>query len=294
MHVSASSHGEILRFRFLRNGYLTLSVFASYKKPRCGYLMCRWIAYRGATIALEQYVTKSSRSLISQSLNALEATASTNGDGFGLGWYGEHPEPGLYHEVRPAWSDENLLHLCRHIQSSCFFAHVRAATATAVTRTNCHPFAYEKWLFMHNGFVASWPRLRRPIESLIPDELYSARGGTTDSEAIFLAIVGAGIEEDAIKATKLIMRELKSMVLEGGDADKLRFTSALSDGRNLYAFRYSVKDNANSLYYRSNTDGTVIASEPLDDDRARWTAVPENHVLVAEPDRPAQVYPFLP
>ena len=48
----------------------------------------------------------------------------------------------------------------------------------------------------------------------------------------------------------------------------LRFTSALSDGRNLYAFRYSVKGNANSLYYRSNIDGTVIASEPLDDDRA--------------------------
>ena len=74
--------------------------------------MCRWIAYRGLEIPLEHYVTEPEHSLISQSLNALEATASINGDGFGLGWYGHYKEPGLYHEVRPAWSDENLRHLC--------------------------------------------------------------------------------------------------------------------------------------------------------------------------------------
>ncbi len=78
--------------------------------------MCRWIAYRGETIPLEHYVTAPAHSLVVQSLRALESTASTNGDGFGLGWYGEHPEPGLYREVRPAWSDENLRYLCRHIQ----------------------------------------------------------------------------------------------------------------------------------------------------------------------------------
>ncbi|MGA4923289.1 hypothetical protein, partial [Bacillus subtilis] len=31
-----------------------------------------------------------------------------------------------------------------------FFAHVRAATGTAVTRQNCHPFACGRWMFMHN------------------------------------------------------------------------------------------------------------------------------------------------
>ena len=90
--------------------------------------MCRWIAYRGESIALEQYVTAPAHSLVEQSLKALESTASTNGDGFGLGWYAELEEPGLYREVRPAWSDENLRHLCRHIRSRLFFAHVRAST----------------------------------------------------------------------------------------------------------------------------------------------------------------------
>ena len=126
--------------------------------------MCRWIAYRGRTTALEHYVTEPSHSLISQSIHALESTASVNGDGFGLGWYGHHPEPGLYREVRPAWSDENLRYLCRHLQSHLFFAHVRAATGTPITRPNCHPFASGKWMFMHNGFIGSWSRLRRKVE----------------------------------------------------------------------------------------------------------------------------------
>ena len=93
--------------------------------------MCRWIAYRGETTSFEHYVTEPEHSLVTQSLRALEATSGTNGDGFGLGWYGDHPEPGLYRETRPAWSDENLRYLCRHLHSHLFFAHVRAATGTS-------------------------------------------------------------------------------------------------------------------------------------------------------------------
>jgi glutamine amidotransferase len=35
--------------------------------------MCRWIAYRGETTALEHYVTEPEHSLISQSIHALES-----------------------------------------------------------------------------------------------------------------------------------------------------------------------------------------------------------------------------
>ena len=98
--------------------------------------MCRWIAYAGRTIPLEHYVTEPSHSLVSQSIQALESTAATNGDGFGLGWYGDHPEPGRYREVQPAWSDDNLRYLCRHLHSHLFFAHVRAATGTPSRRAN--------------------------------------------------------------------------------------------------------------------------------------------------------------
>jgi len=255
--------------------------------------MCRWIAYRGETIALEHYVTEPSHSLISQSINALESTASTNGDGFGLGWYGDHPEPGLYREVRPAWSDENLRYLCRHIRSHLFFAHVRAATGTPITRQNCHPFACAGWMFMHNGFIGSWTRLRRRVEGLIPDELYPARAGTTDSEAVFLAILGAGARQDPVRATARALSDLTRLVNEGGYCEPLRFTAALANGHDLYAFRYAVNDEANSLYYRQSNDGVVVVSEPLDKNPENWTAVPENAVVIARARKPVAVAPFL-
>jgi predicted glutamine amidotransferase len=241
--------------------------------------MCRWIAYRGETIPLSHYVTEPAHSLVSQSIQALESTAGTNGDGFGLGWYDHHPEPGLYREIRPAWSDENLKYLCRHLLSRLFFAHVRAATGTPVSRPNCHPFACGGWLFMHNGFVGGWPRLRRRIEGLIPDELFPSRIGTTDSEALFLAILGAGTD-DPVAATGRVLSQVSAMVDE--DKEPFRFTAALSNGRDLYAFRYAVNDAANTLYYRESVGEILVVSEPIDRDHTRWISVPDNTILVAK------------
>ncbi len=186
--------------------------------------MCRWIAYRGETIPLEQYVTAPAHSLVVQSQRALESTAATNGDGFGMGWYGEHAEPGLYREVRPAWSDENLRYLCRHIRSHLYFAHVRAATGTPITRPNCHPFACGRWLFMHNGMIGNWGRLRRKVEALIPDAFYGSRIGTTDSEAVFLAILGAGGDKDPVGATARVLATLTELVSTDGYREPLRST----------------------------------------------------------------------
>jgi len=253
--------------------------------------MCRWIAYRGEVTAFEHYVTEPEHSLITQSLRALESTAGTNGDGFGLGWYGDHPEPGLYRETRPAWSDENLRYLCRHLRSHLFFAHVRAATGTAVTRQNCHPFACGRWLFMHNGFVGSWNRLRRKVEALIPDRLYPSRLGTTDSEAVFLAMVGACSEHDALAATRNVLLALGELVNENGLRERLRFTSALSNGRDLFAFRFAENDTANSLYFREDGDQVIGVSEPYDKE-PDWTEVPANHVLIALAAERAKIVPL--
>jgi ergothioneine biosynthesis protein EgtC len=252
--------------------------------------MCRWIAYKGDPVPLEHYVTKPRHSLVSQSMAARESTASTNGDGFGLGWYGDHADPGLYREVRPAWSDENLLYLARHLRSHLFFAHVRAATGTAVTRQNCHPFACGRWLFMHNGFVGSWQRLRRKVEALISDELYASRVGTTDSEAVFLAILSRGLagknnQGDPVRVTASVLDDLRKLA---GD-EPVRFAAALSNGRDLYAFRYAVNDQANSLYYQKTASGVVVVSEPLDGAHGDWSAVPENSVVVAKSNHPVTI-----
>ena len=164
--------------------------------------MCRWIAYRGETITLERTSPRRRIRCWRKASTRMNGIGTINGDGFGLGWYGVHEDPGIYREVRPAWSDENMRHLCRHIRSHLFFAHVRASTGTPSTRPNCHPFSHGRWMFMHNGQIGDWSRIRRRVEGMIPDAFYASRIGTTDSEAVFLAILGAGADDDPIAATK--------------------------------------------------------------------------------------------
>src|SRR3546814_4163740 len=100
--------------------------------------MCRWLAYTGAPVFLDELICKPTHSLVEQSLCATEAKSPTNGDGFGIGWYGERPEPGLYREVLPAWNDPNLRNLAYQIRAGLFFAHVRASTGTASSRSEEH------------------------------------------------------------------------------------------------------------------------------------------------------------
>ena len=49
--------------------------------------MCRWLAYSGSPIRLEELLVKRDRSLIDQSLHSRQGATTTNGDGFGVGWY---------------------------------------------------------------------------------------------------------------------------------------------------------------------------------------------------------------
>jgi len=245
--------------------------------------MCRWIAYSGVPRPLEHYVISQDHSLVEQSRRALQSTTGVNGDGFGLGWFGSHTEPGLFRDLRPAWSDENLRYLCRHLISHQYFAHVRAATGTAVTRQNCHPFACGRWLFMHNGFIGGWNRLRRRIEGLIPDDLYPSRLGTTDSEALFLAILGQGLNgttmnNDPVSAAVSTLSTVCSIL----GREPFRFTSALANGDSIYAFRFAFNDRANTMYYRYAEGDLIVVSEPLDGRQDSWIEVPEDTVLVSK------------
>ena len=251
--------------------------------------MCRWIAYRGETIPLEEYVTAPAHSLVVQSQRALESTASTNGDGFGMGWYGEHPEPGLYREVRPAWSDENLKSLCYQVRSSLFFAHVRASTGPATARANCHPFAVGKYMFLHNGQIVNYCAVKRRLDALIPDDLYQLRAGTTDSEALFLAAFAHGLTEDPVAALTATLRTVHGLMLEARIKEPLRATMALTDGRDLFAFRWASDDCAPTLYWRQTEHDLMVVSEPLDGQRALWREVPQNCVLTARADMPVTV-----
>ncbi len=156
--------------------------------------MCRLLAYAGAPIFLDSLLVEPAASLIAQSLAAREAKTVVNADGCGIGWYGEREEPGTYRGVLPAWSDGNLHSLCRQIRSGLFAAHVRSATSGEVSAANCHPFAVGRHLFLHNGQIGGYERIRRRVDALIPDGLYAHRRGNGDSEAIFLAALARGLD----------------------------------------------------------------------------------------------------
>jgi glutamine amidotransferase len=90
-----------------------------------------------------------------------------------------------------------------------------------------------------------------------------------------------------------VLATITDMVSGKGYKEPLRFTSALSNGRDLYAFRYSANDNANSLYYQESGGNVVVVSEPLDGDRSHWKPVPPGHVIVARAGQPVLLEPFL-
>ncbi len=242
--------------------------------------MCRFIAYLGTPIFLEELVCRPRHSLLHQALRAEESKTATQGDGFGIGWYGERAEPAVYREIMPAWSDENLLTLCTSIRSGNFFAHVRAATGTAIARQNCHPFRQGRFLFMHNGQIGGYAKVRRGLEGQLPDALYAARRGATDSELIFLlALARIQQGEEPGVAVVRVFNDTVSHMQRAGIREPLRFSAALSDGHSLIAFRLASDTQPPTLYLRRNVTGNVIASEPLDDSDVGWEALPSGALV---------------
>src|SRR5580765_2361778 len=162
--------------------------------------MCRWLAYTGSPILMSDLITKPKDNLIQQSLHAKAPRTPTNGDGFGLGWYDKQKYPGLFRSIRPAWNDLNLLDLAEHIESPLFLAHVRATSCATVQETNCHPFRYKNWLFVHNGEIFEIEKFRKRLIEAVADEYFSSIMGTTDSEVMFYLALTFGLESDPLGA----------------------------------------------------------------------------------------------
>jgi glutamine amidotransferase len=212
--------------------------------------MCRWAAYFGEPIYLEDIVTRPEHSLVAQSLEATECKTSTNADGFGIAWYGDRAEPGLYRDVYPAWSDPNLRSLAHQVRSHLFLSHVRASTGASTSRNNCHPFAARNWSFMHNGQVGGFDQFRKAADMAVPDDLYNNRLGGTDSEVLFLLALGFGLDRDPCAALETSVAWLERNSRKTGATPHMRLSAAFSDGKSLHAVRYSSDHIAPSLYYR--------------------------------------------
>jgi len=256
--------------------------------------MCRWLAYSGAPILLDEVLFKTDHSLIDQSLHAKDSIHTTNGDGFGVGWYGLHDTPGVYKDIRPAWNDTNLHALATQIESPMFLAHVRATTGTPVQRSNCHPFSHDQWLFVHNGLINDYEKLRRELTIAIAPEYFPLIQGSTDSELMFLLALTFGMEGDVKAGVARMAGFVEHTARSHGIQDALQMTLGISDGESLYAVRYSTEGMSRSLFHSASRDATMeiapdagrisrnaraIVSEPLSNLESDWTPVPESSFL---------------
>jgi predicted glutamine amidotransferase len=273
--------------------------------------MCRWMAWSGQPVLVDELLFKSQHGLIDQSLHSRLGAETTNGDGFGLGWYGAGEGPGVYHSVAPAWGDANLRELAAHIEAPLFLAHVRATSGTAIQETNCHPFRHGRWLFVHNGVVAGFHAMRRDLMLAVDPALFADIHGSTDSEVLFHLALTFGLEDHPVAALERTIGLVEATAERHGIEHAVQASIGVSDGERLWAVRYSTDGNSRTLYasadassvrrlhpenarlQRVRDEDRLVVSEPFSDLPGVWNEIPESTVLIVQPGADEQ-RPFRP
>ena len=263
--------------------------------------ICRWLAYSGSPVLLEELLYNRQNSLIVQSLHSRLGAEETNGDGFGVGWYGEPETPAVFRSIEPAWNDRNLRELSGHIESGLVFAHIRASTGSPVQQTNCHPFRNGHWLFMHNGFVDGFHEIKRDLALAVDPSLYPEMEGTTDTEMMFHLALTFGLKDDPPQAVARTVGLVEATGREHGIEFPFQGTIATTDGERIWAFRYSSKGDSRSLFFSTDLptlrelypeneelqgldeESRLVVSEPLGDLPGAWNEVPESSYGVIQP-----------
>jgi predicted glutamine amidotransferase len=257
--------------------------------------MCRWLAYSGSPILLEELLYKTDHSLIDQSMHARLGAQTTNGDGVGVGWYAQQGAlPALFRDTGPAWNDLNLRELAGAVTSPLFLAHVRASTGTPVQQTNCHPFRHGRWLWVHNGLIRDFALLRRDLVLAVHPKFFPDIAGTTDSEVMFHLALTFGLRRDPVAAVQRMAGFVEAVGRRYGVRHPLQMSVAASDGERLWVFRYSSERESRSLFYstavttlrqmypdnanlrRLAPQTRIVVSEPLGDLLGAWQPVPES------------------
>ncbi|USD67929.1 class II glutamine amidotransferase [Vibrio sp. SCSIO 43136] len=240
--------------------------------------MCRWLAYQGKPIYLDELIYEPEHSLVHQSMEARKAVTRVNADGFGLGWYSqERQEPGQFHEVMPAWSDENLKSLTHHIKSHRFMAHVRSSTGTQVTRSNCHPFVHQNWMFLHNGQIGEFEQIKFSLERSLPESLYLTKRGTTDSELIFLLALNNDLIHQPVMAISKTIDQIEQARVEKGLIEPFKASMCISDGEQFWVVRYSSDGMPPTVFIKQEQSNIALASEPLESNRS-WQMLPTQSI----------------
>jgi glutamine amidotransferase len=261
---------------------------------------------------------------LSNLLSTVARNSLFNADGFGIGWYTKDqdvndPTPCIFTSIQPAPTNRNFTRLAEKVKSELFFAHIRAASpGLPITETNCHPFQFGRFMWMHNGGIYKFKKIKQELIKRLSPKAYSMVTGTTDSEHIGALFVdqlpnGDHMAEHtpaeickAIKDTIYILVGIvREFFKEKSGASSLNF--ACTDGKTVVCtrFRDHPTEHAPSLYYiRAGSvqmeekevnicparecekpKAILICSEPITYDDSAWTLVPNNHLVLVKEDR---------
>jgi predicted glutamine amidotransferase len=285
--------------------------------------MCRFVTYQGHKVLIADLLYRPRHSLVQQSHHSELLSQTFNADGFGVGFYleGDDPTPCVMRSTAPAWSNRNLESLSRRLESPRLFAHIRAASpGFPVQETNCHPFHHGRFMFMHNGAIGEFLKIKRRLQTMLSDAAWATIEGTTDSEhafALFLDEVSGGSAEPTTgelrKALLSTIDKLVRLTHEAGVSEMMACNFAVTDGRSMVVSRFvhgTTREPA-SLYYSAGrmyecvgedgdmvdpfsdqTGVVMVASEPLTRRASDWNPIPANHTISIRPDCSYEIEPM--
>jgi glutamine amidotransferase len=253
--------------------------------------MCRFSAYLGRiSVPLSCIVNGTDNSLVKQSCRvSAKSKKGANADGFGFGWYESNlDKPQVFKDTDPIYENNFFINMSSMTRSKCFIGHIRAATVGAVSERNCHPFVGDNILFVHNGTIRGFNKIKNELQYL-QDVLINE--GDTDSRTLF-NIFYKNLEnstldlDSAMKSFRLIIKKIKSIQTRLGSNNYSTLNIAVTDGKKLFATRYvsNINKKCLSLYYTYTKDGIIVSSEPLVKNHKNWQLVPVNHALLIDYD----------
>jgi len=229
--------------------------------------MCRHLAYLGAPLSVHDLVVAPEHGLFEQSwAPRAQRHGTVNVDGFGAGWYVDRVEPVRYRRAQPIWTDASFASLAPTVSTRCAVAAVRSATVgMSPDEAAAAPFTHGPWLFSHNGRLADWDTARKALLPRAADVADTRVG--VDSALLFgLAVAaweaGASLPDGLASAARAVLDH-------GGG----RLTMLAADGAAVAGVVVG-----EPLHVLATESGTVVASEPSDDD-PRWRELPDGSVV---------------
>ncbi|KAF9651884.1 glutamine amidotransferase [Thelephora ganbajun] len=295
--------------------------------------MCRFVIYKGtAPVQLSHLLTRPRHSIVNQAFGSrlrVDLRRPINGDGFGVGWYDSTydeelgAQPCIFTSSTPAWSNVNLTRLAEKIKSPLVFAHVRATTSGSLSLDNCHPFGYGKLMWMHNGEIAEFPRIKRQLQAFLPDEIFNSVKGNTDSEWAFALFLSKLPDPDAKSFTFHVLKDtmlatiatINKLHEDAGITVPSLMNFCVTDGESVIATRYisSREEAAASLWFSSGSSFSeyapgghykmfkegkrdniiMVASEPLTFEKADWMEIKTNNMIVLTPKMNVLLMPII-